>query len=101
MKNINVSFYLNKIPSRPNGEYIDKLHVEWYTNYERLERDHSFIQWIFPNSFQSRFNMHARPLSAEEAEEFKKNPEILSRYMKSYNMMLSFYGMRIKNKQTG
>jgi hypothetical protein len=39
--------------------------TKWHSDYERLERDHSFIQWLFPNSFQSRFNSHARPLSLE------------------------------------
>lgn len=87
--------------SQPYGEYIDKIHESWYHNYEKLERDHSFIQWIFPNSFQSRFNIHAKPLSKEEAEEFRTNPEIIRRYLKSYDMMLGFYGMKLKDKHTG
>lgn len=62
------------MPSQPYGEYIEKMHEAWFKDYEKLERDHSFIQWIFPNSFQSRFNMHARPLSSDEAEEFRTNP---------------------------
>ena len=64
-RKLNVLFYLNKMPSQPYGEHIDTMHQLWYNDYEKLERNHSFIQWIFPNSFQSRFNMHARPLSAE------------------------------------
>ncbi len=98
---INVAFYENKIASRPNGQYIDKMHQLWSLNFEKLERDHAYIQWIFPNSFQSRFNPHASPLSPEQAEIFKNNQQILERYMKSYNMMLAFYGIKLKNKQTG
>ena len=94
-------FYLNKMPSQPYGEFIDKMHSKWYNDYEKLERDHSYIQWIMPNSFQSRFNSHARPLFKAEAEEFRTNFEIARRYLKSYDMMLAFYGIKMKSRQTG
>ena len=99
--NLNVRFYHNKMPSEPNGEYIDLMHEKWAKNYEKLERDHSFIQWIFPNSFQSRFNIHARSLSSGEAEQFRTNTSIIDRYLKSYEMMLGFYGLRLKDRSTG
>ena len=77
------------------------MHENWFGNYEKLERDHSFIQWIFPNSFQSRFNLYARPLSPIQAEQFRTNPQIYNRYMKSYEMMLGFYGLKLKDRITG
>jgi len=27
------------------GDYIDVIHREWYTDYDRLEEHHGFIQW--------------------------------------------------------
>lgn len=77
------------------------MHQLWVTDYDKLERDHAFIQWIFPNSYQSRFNPRAKPLTPKEAEQFRTNPEIIDRYLKSYDMMLGFYGMRLKDRHTG
>jgi hypothetical protein len=96
-----VEFYLNKVASRPSGVLISTMHAEWKTDYERLERDHSFIQWLFPNSFQSRFNVHATPLSLEEVETFKGSLEMLERYVFSYAMILGFLGIRLRSKATG
>lgn len=66
-----------------------------------MEKNHSFIQWLFPNSFQSRFNPRSHPLTESEAIIFRSTAIIANRYVKSYEMMLGFYGMKLKNKRTG
>lgn len=63
----NVNFYLNKRVSDPNGDYIENIHKKWWGDFQKLEAHHGFIQWLFPNSFQSRFNQMADSLSSEEA----------------------------------
>lgn len=35
-----VDFYLNKVPSQPDGEFLDVYHVQWAQNYDKLERHH-------------------------------------------------------------
>ena len=44
----NYDFYMNAIATRPDGAFIDKIHVDWFGNYRLLEENHSFIQWLFP-----------------------------------------------------
>jgi len=58
----NAEFYLNKMSSYPNGTFIDLMHRHWWGNYILLESNHSYIQWLFPNSFQSRFNSSSKAL---------------------------------------
>lgn len=98
---MNVEFYLNKMASEPNGDHIDNIHKKWWGNYEKLEEHHGFIQWLFPNAFQSRFNRMASPMSPQQAKQFQENIEIAKRYQTSYIMMLQFYGMKLKCKTTG
>ncbi|MGH0174804.1 UNVERIFIED_CONTAM: hypothetical protein FKN15_002168 [Acipenser sinensis] len=44
----NFLFYQNAFPSEPDGVTIEEFHSEWKTNYRKLERIHSYIQWLFP-----------------------------------------------------
>jgi hypothetical protein len=37
--------------------------LELKGNYTLLERNHDYIQWLFPNLFKSRFNNDSYPLS--------------------------------------
>ena len=34
------NFYENRIPSTPDGDLIDVMHVRWRGNYDRLEDHH-------------------------------------------------------------
>lgn len=40
----NVAFFSNKLPSIPNGDYIDNIHKKWFGDYGRLEFHHGYIQ---------------------------------------------------------
>lgn len=97
----NVEFYRNKIPSIPNGATIERILKDWSSNYELLEKHHGFIQWLFPNLFQSRFNSQAYAILPGEIDVFLTDPEVYNRYVRAYQMMLGFYGMKLKSKETG
>lgn len=43
------------------------MHKNWRGNFQLLENHHGFIQWLFPNGFQSKFNKKSFPLTHEEA----------------------------------
>ena len=63
----NVQFYRNQIASQDsfgNGALIDTMHGSWDGNYEKLESEHGYIQWIFPLFECSAFNGESVPLSA-------------------------------------
>ncbi|XP_024148735.1 opioid growth factor receptor isoform X1 [Oryzias melastigma] len=96
----NLQFYLNKFPSAPDDIYIDSFLKEWRNDYKRLERVHSYIQWLFPLR-EPGVNYMASELTKKEIEEFRKNEVAKRRLVESYELMLGFYGIRLVNKETG
>ncbi|KAF5929864.1 hypothetical protein HPG69_002589 [Diceros bicornis minor] len=41
----NLRFYKNKIPFKPDGVHIEEVLSKWKGDYERLEHNHTYIQW--------------------------------------------------------
>lgn len=96
----NLLFYQNKIPFEPNGEYIDKIHKCWHNDYDMLEHNHNFIQWLFP--LQERgVNYCATPLTWSEIQLMKSDEEVMKRLLESYKLMLGFYGIVLLDPDTG
>ncbi|KAM9855347.1 opioid growth factor receptor [Aulostomus maculatus] len=96
----NLQFYLNKFPSAPDDIYIESFLKDWKTDYKRLERVHSYIQWLFPLR-EPGVNYMASELTKKEIEAFKSNEDAKRRLVESYELMLGFYGIRLVNKETG
>jgi hypothetical protein len=46
-------------------------------------------------------NYASQPLQMHEIEAMKASPEIMSRVIRSYKLMLSFYGMTLLDEETG
>ncbi|KAL4469836.1 hypothetical protein ABPG72_013579 [Tetrahymena utriculariae] len=97
----NLQFYLNNLQSNPNGDFIQNILDKWKGKFKLLETHHGYVQWLFPNFFQSRFNNGSDPLIEEEADEFIKNPIIANRLKKAYDLIYEFFGMKIVNNLTG
>ncbi|XP_005812974.1 opioid growth factor receptor-like protein 1 [Xiphophorus maculatus] len=96
----NLQFYLNKFPSAPDDIYIESFLKEWKNDYKKLERVHSYIQWLFPLR-EPGVNYMASELTKKEIEAFKKNEDAKRRLVEAYELMLGFYGIRLVNKETG
>ncbi|KFP30305.1 Opioid growth factor receptor, partial [Colius striatus] len=96
----NLSFYKNEICFMPQGLHIDILLESWWDNYEILEENHSYIQWLFPLR-EHGMNRRARPLTCQEIQAFKKSKEVMQRFVRAYQLMLRFYGILLTNKETG
>ena len=96
----NLKFYKNELKSYPDGDFIDTIHKKWWGNYKLLERHHGYIQWLFPIR-ESGMNFHAQELQLHEAQKIMEDQKAQKRVLKSYMMMLDFYGMKIKDKVTG
>jgi len=41
----NFFFKVNCKTVHTTGDYIDMIHCDWYSNYDKLETHHGFIQW--------------------------------------------------------
>ncbi|XP_026553176.1 opioid growth factor receptor isoform X2 [Pseudonaja textilis] len=96
----NLSFYKNEINFLPRGLYIEDLLETWQDNYSVLEENHSYIQWLFPLREQG-MNFHAKRLTHQEIEAFKKSKEVMERFIRAYKLMLKFYGIELINEETG
>ena len=84
--NTNFRFYMNEIPSHPDGDYIDNIHKNWKGNYRKLEFHHGFIQWLFPLQ-EACLNWSADPLQKHEIERIKADKKAMERILKSYELM--------------
>uniref|UniRef100_A0A3Q4B1Y4 Opioid growth factor receptor (OGFr) conserved domain-containing protein n=1 Tax=Mola mola TaxID=94237 RepID=A0A3Q4B1Y4_MOLML len=96
-KMTNLQFYLNKYRSAPDDVYIESFLKEWKNDYKRLERVHSYIQWLFPLR-EPGVNYMASELTKKEIE---KSEDAKKRLVYSYELMLGFYGIHLVNKGTG
>ncbi|CAO2607751.1 Opioid growth factor receptor-like protein 1 [Lemmus lemmus] len=93
----NLRFYKNKIPFKPDGVYIEEVLSKWKGDYEKLEHNHTYIQWLFPLREQG-LNFYAKELTTYEIEEFKKTKEAIRRFFLAYKMMLEFFGIKLTDK---
>lgn len=100
LKRPNYAFFTNRRKSEPDGDYIDVIHREWNTDYDRLETHHGFIQWLFPTC-QRGVNAYAYELQDDEIELIQQDDAAMERLLKSYEMMLGFYGIKLVDRETG
>uniref|UniRef100_A0A8C3QEU5 Opioid growth factor receptor n=1 Tax=Cyanoderma ruficeps TaxID=181631 RepID=A0A8C3QEU5_9PASS len=96
----NLKFYKNHISFEPHGVCIEILLSSWGDKYEMLEENHSYIQWLFPLR-EHGMNWHAKRLTCQEIQAFRKSKEIMDRFIRAYKLMLGFYGINLVNEETG
>uniref|UniRef100_A0A8C1YK52 Opioid growth factor receptor n=1 Tax=Cyprinus carpio TaxID=7962 RepID=A0A8C1YK52_CYPCA len=96
----NLKFYLNEMKSSPDDVSIETFHTEWKTDYKRLERVHSYIQWLFPLR-EPGVNYMAAELTKKEIQAFRESDEAKSRLLDSYELMLGFYGIQLLSRESG
>ncbi|XP_036806502.1 opioid growth factor receptor isoform X2 [Oncorhynchus mykiss] len=96
----NLKFYREQIPSSPDGVFIEDFHKKWNRQYLKLERVHSYIQWLFPLQ-EPGMNNQAKELTKKEIEAFLQDETAKKRLVKSYKLMLDFYGIQLSNDTTG
>ncbi|XP_033835556.2 opioid growth factor receptor-like protein 1 [Periophthalmus magnuspinnatus] len=93
----NLRFYLNKIPLGPDGIYIEEILTKWRGDYDKLEHNHTYIQWLFPLREQG-LNFYAHELTQDEIKEFQGTREAKRRFVAAYSLMLDFYGVKLLDK---
>ncbi|XP_028324745.1 opioid growth factor receptor-like protein 1 [Gouania willdenowi] len=96
----NLRFYLNKISLVPDGIYIEEILSKWRGDYEKLEHNHTYIQWLFPLREQG-LNFYAHELTQDEIKEFQNTREAKRRFLAAYSLMLDFYGVKLLDKSGG
>ncbi|XP_026022237.1 opioid growth factor receptor-like protein 1 [Astatotilapia calliptera] len=96
----NLNFYLGKKRSVPDGVSITEFHEQWYGDYESLEYVHTYIQWLFPLQ-DPGVNYEASTLTKEEITDFCNHSLAQENLVKSYKLMLDFYGIVLCDEKTG
>ncbi|KAL9651685.1 hypothetical protein ABK040_009300 [Willaertia magna] len=96
----NYLFYTNQLKSQPNGDTVDGIYNKWFGNFDLLEEHHGYIQYLFPIRLGG-MNASSQPLTKHESELFRKDPNIKQRIIKSYRLMLDFYGLVLEDENSG
>lgn len=86
-----VEFYRNEIPNN-NGNYLCEI-LAW--NFDRLEVDHDYIQWLFPLKEKSMFNDEAPTITDEEISLFAVDNELRINALQSFLTILLFFGFKV------
>lgn len=97
--NGNLLFYQGTGAAQPGSRKLAQMHA-WFGNYEHLEWDHSYIQWLFPIQ-EHGMNSQAQPLMKHERAAMRADPAAMANFVRSYKMMLDFYGMELADDATG
>lgn len=91
-----IPFYLGQAPD-VRGRVIDDIH-RW--DHGRLESTHDYIQWLFPLTDASAFNPDAPSPGPAEIERFRHEPALRARMVRSFRVMMGFYGLKCDDKAT-
>ena len=75
-----------------NNVTIDEV---WNFSDRELEHIHNYIQWLFPIVEPDYWNRDTPKLSKEDIEEFKNNDELKKNLIKSFVVILNFWGFDI------
>jgi hypothetical protein len=92
-----VKFYLNEA-SDDRGRWLRDI---WEWDFDRLERTHDYIQWLFPLPEPSGVNPGAPLADAATVAAFRTDERLRRHLGRSLGMMLGFYGYRSSPSQSG
>ncbi|WWD22397.1 hypothetical protein CI109_106888 [Kwoniella shandongensis] len=88
----NLLFYSNKLPLQPDNLKYEEFMRAHERDYVELELNHGYIQWFFPIR-EHGVNPRAQPLEPHEIKAMEQDSDITARLLRSYKMMLRFYGI--------
>jgi Opioid growth factor receptor (OGFr) conserved region len=84
-----IKFYSGAEPDH-RGRYLHEIQ-QWPD--DQLEKVHDYIQWLFPLTEQSGFNVAAPVLNRESIQVFRTRPELQEKLRASFLCMMNFYGL--------
>ncbi|MGZ3896759.1 MAG: opioid growth factor receptor-related protein [Flavisolibacter sp.] len=70
-------------------------------NFDRLERVHDYIQWLFPLNEPSSANPKAPILTESDIHAFQHSTLIRESLLASFRVLLSFYGLELMQTEAG
>lgn len=97
----NYLFYTGREVCHPYRMTISEIHDEWRGDYATLEREHGYIQWLFPLFVRSSYNSESPAMTRGEAVLLRRSRLAATNLVESYRIMLDFYGLRLVDADTG
>ncbi|ORX34688.1 opioid growth factor receptor conserved region-domain-containing protein [Kockovaella imperatae] len=94
--NVNLDFYRGTGKMQPGNMAYEEFMSAFEKDYEELELNHGYIQWLFPIR-EKGLNYQSRPLQLHEIQMMSSDRAVLARLLRSYRMMLAFYGIDFNN----
>lgn len=64
--------------------------------FDTMEREHDYIQWMFPTAERSMFNPLAPMLTSEQQAAFKHSPVLQQALRLNFEHFCSFLGLEVK-----
>ena len=86
-----VAFYLNQ--KRSHGGYMFGEIMKW--DKLELERNHDYIQTLFPLPSRSKYAPGAPVLTGASLEEFRTNGAVRANVVRAYFKMMNFFGYSV------
>jgi hypothetical protein len=80
------------------GRHLDDI---WEWSPAKLEETHDYIQWLFPLDQPSHVNPAAPIVTAETRRAFEWDDTMRDRLMRSFWLMLGFYGLEHRDTPDG
>jgi hypothetical protein len=90
-------FYFGEAPDH-RGRVLDDLQTQ---TLDSLDRNHDYIQWLFPLPEPSSANPDAPLLSASGISEFAQSEDLRGNLLRSLVVMLRAYGMELVRGAAG
>eukprot|EP00746_Dinoflagellata_sp_MGD_P097039 gnl/MRDRNA2_/MRDRNA2_38902_c0_seq1.p1 gnl/MRDRNA2_/MRDRNA2_38902_c0~~gnl/MRDRNA2_/MRDRNA2_38902_c0_seq1.p1 ORF type:complete len:227 (-),score=47.24 gnl/MRDRNA2_/MRDRNA2_38902_c0_seq1:132-812(-) len=72
---------------------LDEI-LSW--DFDRMEKVHDYVQWLFPTDEASRFNMRAPLLTVKLQQDARGDPEVQAGIRRSLAKFCSFLGLELK-----
>jgi len=61
-------------------------------DFNQLEYVHNYIQWLFPLTDRSHYNLDAPLLKLDDMQSFQSSPKLRQEVLYNLELMLNFYG---------
>lgn len=80
------------------GRSLDEIQDQ---DHDALERNHDYIQWLFPLPEPSSANPQAPTLTEADIAAFRSNPALRMKLNTSFRIMMRFYGLDLMGMESG
>jgi len=87
-----LDFYSGKQFIHPLGFTIEYV---WRWEWDVLETQHDYIQWLFPLTTKSAAVPRSPVITQDEVAAFRQDPGLRQKLLKSFQVMLNFYGFKL------